>query len=45
MMLLAHVMGMPVEESLLPWFGGGLTGIVVVLASSMNAVLRKHRKT
>jgi hypothetical protein len=33
-MLLAHILGMPVEEFLVPWAGGGMGAAILMLLGS-----------
>jgi hypothetical protein len=40
--LLAHVMGVPVEEFLVPWLSGGLGATVVTLLAIVKTKASSH---
>jgi hypothetical protein len=40
--ILAHILGMPIEESLMPWASGGMgAGMLMVLASVLSRLRRR----
>jgi hypothetical protein len=42
-MLLAHILGMPIEELLVPWASGGVgAGVLLVLASVVSRMRRRR---
>lgn len=43
MIVLAHILGMPVEELALPWVSGGGAGIFIVLVSGIRVFALKRR--
>jgi len=44
--LIAHILGMPIEESLVPWASGGVgAGMLVVLASVLSRIRRPSAST
>jgi len=44
-MMIAHILGMPIEESLLPWASGGLgAGMLMVLASILSRMRCRRAK-
>ena len=45
MMLLAHILGIPVEESLMPLASGVTAGTLLVLAGMMRKLLASHSRT
>jgi hypothetical protein len=41
--IIAHILGMPIEESLVPWASGGMgAGVLVVLASVLSRLRRRR---
>jgi hypothetical protein len=42
MILLAHIMGIPVEEFLIPWVSGGLGATVVTLLAIVKTKALSH---
>lgn len=44
MMLLAHILGIPVEESLIPLASGVTAGTLLVLGGMLRSLLAPHRK-
>jgi hypothetical protein len=42
MILLAHIMGIPVEEFLIPWVSGGLGATVVTLLAIIKTKALSH---
>jgi hypothetical protein len=44
MIVLAHILGMPVEEYALPWIGSGMgAGMLMMLASGIRTLALKRR--
>lgn len=44
MIVLAHILGVPVEEYALPWIGSGAgAGVLMVLASGIRNLTLKRR--
>jgi cell division protein FtsW (lipid II flippase) len=43
MIVLAHILGMPVEEYALPWISGGGAGMLIMLASGIRSLAVKRR--
>jgi hypothetical protein len=40
--MIAHILGMPIEESLMPWASGGMgAGMLMVLASVLSRLRRR----
>lgn len=45
MIVLAHILGVPVEEYALPWIGGGAgAGVLMVLVSGIRNIALKRKK-
>ncbi|HET7814705.1 MAG TPA: hypothetical protein VFL13_10070 [Candidatus Baltobacteraceae bacterium] len=42
MVMLAHILGVPVEEYVLPWIGGS-AGMFIVVASSIRTFTHKRQ--
>jgi hypothetical protein len=42
-MILAHILGVPVEEYALPWVGGAGTGMFLLLAAGVRSITQKRR--
>lgn len=43
-MMLAHILGMPIEENLMPWASGGMgAGMLIALASLLSRLRRRRR--
>jgi len=42
-MLLAHILGVPIEEYALPWVSGAGTGMLLVLAAGIRSIAQKRR--
>jgi hypothetical protein len=41
--MIAHILGMPIEESLVPWASGGMgAGMLMVLASVLSRMRRRR---
>ncbi len=43
MILLAHILGVPLEEYALPWFSGAGTGMFILLVSGIRSLALKRR--
>lgn len=43
MIVLAHILGVPVEEYALPWIGGGGAGVLMMLVSGIRTITLKRR--
>ena len=43
MIVLAHILGVPLEEYTLPWISGAGAGVLIVLASSIRRLTFKRR--